>query len=85
MKLDMPGIAENRTSQSIKIECFAKSLFVITKSQQVIRLLSPENTEERFSPPRLNFTATVPPYYTGGTFFISEAYGRCRAPCPRSP
>lgn len=84
MKLDMPGIAEKRTSQSIKIERFAKSLFVITTSQQVIRLLSPENTEER-SPPRLNFTAKVPPYYTGGTFFISEAYDRCRAPCPRSP
>lgn len=80
----MPGIAEKRTSQSIKIERFAKSLFVITTSQQVIRLLSPENTEER-SPPRLNLTAKVPPYYTGGTVFISEAYGRCQAPCPHSP
>lgn len=46
----MPGIAENRTSQSIKKECFAKSLFVITTSQQAIRLLSPENTEERSFP-----------------------------------
>lgn len=47
----MPGIAENRTSQSIRIERFAKSLFVITTSQQVIRLLSPENTEECFPSP----------------------------------
>lgn len=84
MKLDMPGIAETRTSQSIKIERFAKSLFVITTSQQVIRLLSPENTEERFPSP-LKLHSKSPALLHGRDFFISEAYGRCRAPCPRSP